>query len=156
MTSVFRASGVRHLDVKQKPGQAPGFFTPATQAKGGGTHEEYICVQEAGAGQASLNAQMVRLREEARPEGATPTDRYPKTPLATRSSDQRKSGPAAGREPAVIESGDTQPQRRLTSAGGWNSLGLGRFRFLFYCSQMGACLVFARLLSITFQHLALR
>jgi hypothetical protein len=57
---------------------------------------------------------------------------------------------------AVIESGNTQPQRRLKSAGGRHSVGLGSFRFRFYCIHMGICLVFARFLSITFQRLALR
>jgi hypothetical protein len=52
--------------------------------------------------------------------------------------------------------GNTQPERRLKSAGGWHSVGLGSFRFLFYCIHMGVCLVFARFLSITFQRLALR
>jgi hypothetical protein len=57
---------------------------------------------------------------------------------------------------AVIESGSTQPQRSLKSAGGCHSGGLGSFRFRFYCIHMGICLVFACFLSITFQRLALR
>ena len=61
----------------------------------------------------------------------------------------RKSGSA------VIESGNTQPQRRLRSAGECHSAGLGSFGFRFYCIQMGICLVCARFLSITFQRLAL-
>src|SRR6185369_14028429 len=57
----------------------------------------------------------------------------------------RKSGSA------VIESGNTQPQRRLRSVGECHSAGLGSFGFCFYCIQMGICLVCARFLSITFQ-----
>ena len=69
-----------------------------------------------------------------------------------------QSNPAARRRAraAVIKSGDTQPQRRLKSAGGCHLVGLGSFRFRFYCIHMGIYLVFARFLSIAFQRLALR
>jgi hypothetical protein len=63
-----------------------------------------------------------------------------------------KTGPSQDASPL----GKTQPQRRLKSASGWHSVGLGSFRFLSYCIHMGVCLVFARFLSITFQRLALR
>jgi hypothetical protein len=83
-------------------------------------------------------------------------DRKPRRRQALGLPDQRKNGRAAGREPAVIESGNAQPQRRLKSASGCYSVGLDCFRFLFYCIHMGVCLVLARFLSITFQRFALR
>jgi hypothetical protein len=123
----------------QKPGQARGAFIPATQAKGGRASvvsPQHRCarriraltwnaraavrlrVQEASTGQASSHAQMVRLLKKVRPKARPREIDTNRRPEALGLPDQRKSGAGAGREPAVIESGDTQPQRRLTSAGG--------------------------------------
>jgi hypothetical protein len=105
-------------------------------------------------GQASsMHAQTVGLTvgSKARPEIDTKKRR---TVLGVR--DQRKERAHSRTRAAAIESGDSQPQRHLKSAKVWHSLGLCSFRFLSYCGQMRVCLVFARLLSITFQRLAFR
>ena len=82
-------------------------------------------------------------------------DRYQNAPRDSVALTRKKSAPPADTESAVIWSGNLQAQLEIRPTG-CSSAGLGCLGFLFYCIQMGVCLVLARFLSVTFQRLALR